>query len=245
MNSSRDSEDSANDKKIREMAQKYGALFSSSAYLLRGMKNSNYKSDELAVSRLLDSTEFSNLLGRIKQELDKDGAETIRGSRIQRKYSDMVSDIVASICISDEIGEAYEVGGAHKSLFDLGIEVANALVGDPRQARKAVSLINKIAMNSFAVSEIIKSKGGFLPEEDILSQLAVEFYEKLKKEISNGGNGYKGFISSCFKIVEGNNIGYNIALLSKSDIINGLADDRMAINRLLGLHYFISGIERW
>ena len=46
------------------------------------------------------------------------------------------------------------------------------------------------------------------------------------------------------EMAEGNKIGYNIAIVSRSDIVNGLADDKLALNRLVGLHYIISGIER-
>lgn len=244
MNSSRDSEGSTNSKKIKEMVQKYGALFYGSARLLKGMGNIHDEVDERAIGRLLNSTEFSRLLDRIKQTMSKDVILTSQGSRIQRNYSNMILDMVASIYISDDIGEAYSVGSSHKSLFDLDIEVANTLIEDPKQARKAVSLMNRIAINSFAISEIIKNKSGFFPEEAILSGLAVEFYKRLMEEIGRGGDSYKDFVSSCFRIVEGGNIGYNIALLNKSDIINGLADDRLALNRLLGMHYFISGIER-
>jgi hypothetical protein len=244
MNSSRDAKDSSNGKKISDMVKKYGALFYGSARLLTGMSNVHDEVDERVIGKLLDSVEFSKLLDSMKRAL-LDGENTaVAKSRIQHDYSNTVLEIAAAIYISDDIGETYSVNGMQKTLFDLDIDVANALIRDPRQARKAISLMNKIAINSFAISEIIKTKNGFFPEEPILSALAPEFYAKLIDEISRGEESCRNFVSSCFKMVEGNKIGYNIAIVSRSDIVNGLADDKLALNRLVGLHYIISGIER-
>lgn len=244
MERNKEARDSSNSKKIKEMVQKYGALFYGSTRLLTGMENTHDEVDEKAIGKLLDSTEFLRLLDRIKQATSKENSAATRGQRIKHSYADMISDIVASIYVSDDMETAYAVGGSSKNLFELDIGVANALVEDPKRARKAVSLINRIAINSLAISEIIKNKNGFFPEEAILSGLTVEFYKKLMENIGRGADSYKNFISSCFNIVEGGNIGYNVALLSKSDIINGLEDEKLALNRLLGLHYFISGVER-
>ncbi len=244
MDSSRDAKDSSNSKKIRDMVKKYGSLFYGSARLLKGMTDAPDEADKRTIGKLLDSVEFPRLLDRMKLALLEKENVTVAKSRIQHDYSNTVLEIVAAIYVSDDIGEAYSVNGMQKTLFDLDIDVANALIGDPRQARKAISLMNKIAVNSFAISEIIKTKNGFFPEEPVLSDLAPKFYKKLIDEISRGGESCRNFVSSCSKIVEGNKIGYNIAIVSKSDIVNGLADDKLALNRLLGLHYLISGIER-
>ena len=244
MNSSRDAKGSSNSKKISDMVKKYGTLFCGSPRLLTGMADVHDRVDERAIGKLLDSAEFSKLLDSMKQALLEEENIAVAKSRIRHDYSNTVSEIVAAIYVSDDIGKAYSIDGMQKTLFDLDINVANALIGDPRQARKAISLMNKIAVNSFAISEIIKTKNGFFPEEPILSALGTEFYEKLIDKISRGEESCKDFVSSCSKMVEGNKIGYNIAVVSRSDIVNGLADDKLALNRLLGLHYLISGIER-
>jgi hypothetical protein len=245
MEGSRHASGNGNGKRINDMAQKYGALFYGSARLLAGMKGANGECDEKAIGELLNSREFLRLLDGMKRVLSEEHVETAAKSRLQRDYSNIILDIVAAIYVSDEIGEVYTVDGSAKSLFKLDVEIASLLMKEPKQARRAVALMNKVAANSYAISEIMKRNGRFFPEEHILSQLPAEFCRKLTEKVKSGnGNGYKSFVSSCFAMVEGSNRGYGIALVSRSDIINGLEDDRLALNRLLGMHYFISGVSR-
>ncbi|MEM0154388.1 MAG: hypothetical protein QW814_00955 [Methanothrix sp.] len=245
MDSSKDIKRDISSKRINEMVKKYGVLFYGSSRLLTGMKNVYDGVDERIIDELFDSVEFSRLLDNMKQSLSKDNNKTTFRPRTQRNYSNTVLDIVAAIYASNDIGDTYKIDGSNKNLFELDIGIANALINDPKQARKAVALMNKIAINSYAISEIIKRKNGVFPEADILAELPEKFYIKLMEKIGAGESGsYKDFISSCFKMVEGKNKGYNVALVSKSDIIHGLVNDKLALNRLLGLYYFVSGIKR-
>jgi hypothetical protein len=232
-----------------DLFTKYGDIFERSYNHLKKMRNL-YSVDDTIVHSEMRKLSTQGLFGSFMEKLksivsSQYSKDATSGEKSKALFSNLVLDITAVVDVSADIGEIYKVDNSKKSLMELNIMLADKLLDDPNYCRKAIKLLNKVAINSFAIKEIMEHNSVDFEDKELIGTLTVELFESLiYAHDSMPSNRYRNLVNKSFSMVEGRKKGYNIALLRREEISSGIADDKIAINRLVGLHYLIKNIIR-
>lgn len=233
---------------LENMAKRY-TLFNKSYKFLQRMWPYLQKGDletNNEIGKLADKETLGMLLERMESiVLSEYSKNTEAAEKTGKLFSNILTDITALVEVSADIGNIYDVKGQKKSLLDLNILLAERIIDDPYYCGKALKLLNKVAINCFAINEIMKQKSFELEESPLLKTLLVKLYESLVYTYDSMPlNKYRSFVKKSFSMINGSEKGYNIALLKRGELSKGIADDKIAVNRLVGLYYIVDGLLR-
>lgn len=233
--------------RLAELSERYGLIFKKPGRYINSLLKFYSETPTIKNSMVdfINDPRLEKLLKKGNDIIATYGANSNVKKKMEKNIASILVGIVATVDVSDDIGSKYSIEGKSKNLLDMDFKLAEKLMEDPKYASKSIELLNMIASNTFIIPEILKRKGGIVEEPLTLDRLPVELYTSL---ISNYGlmerKRFHEFVNSCYKASTGSKKGewHNIALLTREELgKEDIESEKIAMNRMLALHYFIIG----